>query len=43
MGGLDLLGSFQVGDGAADFEDAAVSAGTMDVLEKKLFQQSVAS
>ena len=43
MGGLDLFGSFQVGDGAADFEDAAVSAGTMDFLEKKLFQQSVAS
>ena len=27
VGGLDLFGSLEVGDGAADFEDAAVGAG----------------
>ena len=39
MGGLDLLGSFEVGDGAADFEDAAVGAGAQAQFIDRHFEQ----
>ena len=39
VGGLDLFGSLEVGDGAADFEDAAVGAGAQAQFIDRHFEQ----
>jgi hypothetical protein len=41
MSGLDFFGAGEVGDGAADFEDAAVGAGAQAQFVDRGFQQSL--
>jgi len=40
MSGLNLVGTFQVGDGAADLENAAISAGAQSELIDRVFRNS---
>ncbi len=40
MGRLNLVGTFQVGDGAADLENAAVNPGPQPELIDRVFRNS---